>query len=333
MLPFSGFPHVLEAQQFEPEHLISMFEMADAIRSAPERFQGIMSGITAAILFAEPSTRTRSSFEFAARRLGAEVFVAEHMKVFSSVAKGESIEDTIRTFLQYRVHDNYCFYFIIRWHEEGGVAKAARVAGPDHPVINAGDGSGQHPTQALLDLYTIYREWHDLNRPLTVMMVGDLKDGRTVHSLTYLLAKFPNVRFVFISPGSSRMKEGIISHLESHHRQYVEYYDQRLSEITAREKPDVLYVTRAQLERRDQAAQAQLREEYKKYVISNQVLEHLPASAIIMHPLPRGPELPEDVDRDVSARYFSQMGNGLWLRMALLERIESIRKSQIGHRQ
>lgn len=325
MRPFKDFPHVLESQQFEPEHLTSLFEVAEAIRSAPHRFQGVLVGRKVALLFSQPSSRTRGSFQLAAELLGASVHVQEHMAAYSSVVKGESLEDTIRTFMQYGMQ-----YFIVRWDTEGSVAKAAEVAGLDHPVINAGDGPGQHPTQALLDVYTVWKEFKSLDRPLVVGIIGDLENSRTVHSLVYLLSKFEGVGYFFISPPETRMKPGIIDHLKEHNRHFVEVTTPRLLDIA--DAFDVLYVTRPQKEYQANDPQAQqcFLEQFKQYIVDAEIAEAMKETAIIMHPFPRNFELAEDVDQNPRARYFQQIQNGLWLRAALLDRIEDTRMSELA---
>ncbi len=321
--PFDGFPHVLESQQFTIPNLMELFHVADAIRSRPEKYRDVLHGREMVVAFSQPSLRTFTSSIRAAQRLGANVLAFENAKEFSSVAKGESLEDSVRILVGYGTD-----YFIIRWHTEGSVAKAAAVAGPDHPVINAGDGPGQHPTQALLDAYTIWREFKHFDRPLVVGMVGDLQRGRTVHSLTYLLGKlFPNVSFFFISPESAPMKPEIIDYLKRHERRFVEVKQPRLYDLA--DAFDILYMTRPQTDQEDDpGARAQLIAEYQQFILTPEVAERMKPEAIIMHPLPRTFELPPEIDQDPRARYFPQAQNGLWLRMALLERIEDARISE-----
>lgn len=312
---FAGFPHVLRAQQFEPEDLDVLFLKAEQIRRAPSMAHGILEGRRVAVLFEEPSTRTYHSFIEAAERLGARVRGEQHMAAFSSEVKGESVGDTVRTFLCLGVD-----YFVMRRKAEGSVERAAQVAGTRHPVINAGDGAGQHPTQALLDAYTIWRQFGTLDRHLHVVLVGDLKNGRTVHSLVYLLSKYPNVRFTLVSPDSHRMKPGIIEHLIEHGRTFAEHTDGSLAEIAA--GADVLYVTRPQLEREaDDAARQALLDRYEPFFVTAELVQGMPPDSIVMHPLPRNAELPTEIDADPRAQYFQQMENGLWIRMALLATI------------
>ncbi len=326
--PYDGFPHVLEAQQFSETFLQSLFRVAEAIRSRPEAFQGILLGRTVGLLFAQPSSRTFHSFELAAKQLGATVIGSQHMTQFSSVAKGESLEDTVRTFLQYDIN-----YFVIRWDTEGSVARAAAIVGPERPVINAGDGMGQHPTQALLDVYTIWREFKDLDRPIVVAIIGDLKRGRTAHSLAYLLGKvFPQVSFFFISPESCRMKPEIIDYLCRHNRHFAEIVKPQLYDLA--HAFDVVYVTRPQLEYEDGPGQERLTVDYQPFILTAEIADLMKPEAIILHPLPRTFELPVEVDANPRARYFEQMGNGFALRRALFERInEALIGAIAAHRQ
>jgi len=193
--------HVIESQQFSPEILFRLFNRADELRDYCEK---CLQDKIMASLFYEPSTRTRFSFESAMLRLGGKVIGTENAKEFSSAVKGESLEDSIR------VLSNYCDCIVIRHSEEGSAKKASEVS--KVPVINAGDGKGQHPTQALLDVYTIYREFERLDN-LKIAMVGDLSSGRTVRSLCYLLGKFKGIEIIFVSPGHLKMKEDIKEYL------------------------------------------------------------------------------------------------------------------------
>lgn len=312
---FEGFPHVLRAQQFDPADLTKLFRRAEEIRKDPSAVHDVLKGQRVAVLFEEPSTRTFHSFLTAAEMLGVSVRPEQHSAKYSSEAKGETIEDTIRTFQRYGFK-----YFILRRTLEGSVERAAHAAGDRCPVINAGDGTGQHPTQALLDAYTIWRHFGRLDEPLHIGMVGDLKNGRTVHSLVYLLAKYDDVRFTFNSPESHRMKPGIIEYLTKHGRTFTERFGGDLCELVS--NVSVLYVTRPQLEREeDEAGVAALIESYRDFIVTKSVAEAMPLPSIIMHPMPRTFELPEEVNDDPRARYFDQVENGLWIRMALLAAI------------
>jgi aspartate carbamoyltransferase len=242
-------------------------------------------------LFYEPSTRTSSSFYAAATYLGHEVLSINNVQ-YSSVAKGETLEDTIRTLASY-VH---CI--VLRHPEEGAAERAAQVS--TVPVINAGDGVGEHPTQTLLDLYTIYKHYGRLDG-LTVSLMGDLKHGRTIHSLVKALDNF-DVKINLIGPTKLKLPS------ELYKKSYLESIEltENLAMIT-----DVLYVTRVQRERGAQG----------NYTFTKLDAENLPDNSIVMHPLPRVDELPDWFDSDPRAKYFEQMSNGLAVRKFLLDKI------------
>ncbi len=297
--------HVIEAQQFDLPTLAQLFEVTEKMERVVER-----GGITdyhnriMATLFYEPSTRTRFSFETAMHRLGGRVISTENAAEFSSVAKGETLEDTIR------IMNGYADVIVLRHNEEGAAKRAAAVSRV--PLINAGDGVGQHPTQALLDLYTIRNEIGAIDG-LRIAMVGDLAQGRTVRSLAYLLSKFRDVKMYFVAPPVLKMKEDILAHLRKYNVWYAE--ESTLEKVLP--QVDVVYQTRVQKERfGDRIA------EYEQcrgvYVISKEYLRLLKPNAIIMHPLPRLDEITMDVDQDPRAAYFRQAQNGLYVRMALL---------------
>jgi len=297
--------HIIEAQQFDLPTLRELFDMAQEMEKVVAR------GGTAdhqkrimATLFYEPSTRTRFSFETAMHRLGGRVISTENAADFSSVAKGETLEDTIR------VMNGYADVIVLRHHEIGAARRAAGVSRV--PVINAGDGVGQHPTQALLDLYTIHKEIGRMDG-LRIAMVGDLAQGRTARSLVYLLSKFKEIKMYFVAPPLLQMKEDILAHLKEH---TIEYEEETSLEKVLPEV-DVVYQTRIQKERfGDRVA------DYEKcrgvYVINKRSLEMMRPNAIIMHPLPRLDEIAMEVDQDPRAAYFRQAQNGLQVRMALL---------------
>lgn len=258
-----------------------------------------------ATLFYEPSTRTRLSFESAMKRLGGEVLTTENAREFSSAAKGETLEDTIRTV------EGYSDIIVLRHFDSGAARQAAAVA--NIPIINAGDGPGQHPTQALLDMYTIQREIGRLD-DIEVALVGDLANGRTVRSLAYLLAKYNNVKIYFVGPEVVKMKDDIKNYLTSKGIEWVESTD--LMEVAS--KCDVVYQTRIQRERFGERIDL-YNEARGKYIIDKKIMNVLQKHAIIMHPLPRLDEIMVDVDTDSRAAYFRQAKNGLYIRMALLK--------------
>lgn len=292
--------HVVESQQFTLPLLMELFDRSRGMERVVARGGSLdYQNKIMATLFYEPSTRTRLSFEAAMHRLGGRVISTEHARTFSSEVEGEQVEDSIR------IIGSYSDVIVIRHQEEGGAMRAANVS--PVPVINAGDGQGgQHPTQALLDLYTIYRE-----RPLdglSVAFVGELDKGRTVRSLAYLLAKFERVKIFFISPPELQMKPDILQYLDRHDVSYEleSNIDRVISEV------DVLYQTRIRPER---IADAQT---VKRYAINSVVLQRMKPDAMILHPLPRTVELDKTVDDDPRAQYFRQAVNGLYVRMALL---------------
>ena len=300
--------HVLEAQQFDRSLLSDIFVVAQEMEQVVQHYgSSLLNRRVMATLFYEPSTRTRLSFESAMRRLGGDVITTESAQEFSSAAKGETLEDTIR------VVAGYADIIVLRHFESGASRRAAEVA--NVPILNAGDGAGQHPTQALLDMYTINREIGQLD-DISVAMVGDLANGRTVRSLCYLLAKYRNMKLYFVAPPSVRMKEDIKDYLERHQVHFEEA--ENLHEVAT--QVDVIYQTRIQQERfHDQAAYEEAR---GKYIIDRSILDCMREDAIVMHPLPRVDEIKADeVDGDRRAAYFRQAHNGLYVRMALLRMI------------
>ncbi|ERN16025.1 hypothetical protein AMTRI_Chr11g151870 [Amborella trichopoda] len=298
---------VIEAQQFDREILSAIFEVAREMEKIEKSSSGanILRGYLMATLFYEPSTRTRLSFESAMKRLGGEVLTTENAREFSSAAKGETLEDSIRTV------EGYSDIIVMRHFESGAARRAASTA--SIPVINAGDGPGQHPTQALLDVYTIEREIGRLDG-IRVGLVGDLANGRTVRSLAYLLAKYNDVKIYFVAPDIVKMKDDIKDYLSSKGVEWEESAD--LMEVAS--KCDVVYQTRIQRERFGE--RIDLYEEARgKYIVDKKVMGVLQKHAVILHPLPRLDEITVDVDGDPRAAYFRQAKNGLYIRMALLK--------------
>ena len=300
--------HVIEAQQFSRDRLTEIFSVAKEMEEVVTRYgSNILNRRLMATLFYEPSTRTRLSFESAMKRLGGEVITTENAREFSSAAKGETLEDTVR------IVEGYADVIIFRHYESGTAKRAASVASV--PIINAGDGPGQHPTQALLDVYTIQKEVGHLDG-ITVAMVGDLANGRTVRSLAYLLAKYEDVKLHFVAPGVVRMKDDIKNYLRRHGIFFTEEED--LFEVAAR--ADVIYQTRIQRERFGDRT-ADYESARGKYIIDLDFLKVLKERAVIMHPLPRVDEITPEVDTDPRAAYFRQAQNGLYIRMALLKMV------------
>ncbi|MFL7813237.1 MAG: aspartate carbamoyltransferase [Anaerolineales bacterium] len=294
---------ILSVKQFSEKDLKYIFEVAHEMREMVERIGtfDLLKGKILANLFYEPSTRTASSFTAAMERLGGSVIPINEVK-YSSVAKGESLPDTIRSL------ECYSDVIVLRHPEVGASALAAQYA--RKPIINAGDGIGEHPTQALLDLFTIIEE-KGLVDGLSVTLLGDLKYGRTVHSLSRLLSLY-NVRLNFISPEILSLPREIITELEEKGIPCLEL--RMLEEILP--ETDVLYVTRVQKERFEDV------KEYEKvkgtYIITPETLSVAKKDMIVMHPLPRVGEISMELDSDPRAAYFRQMEYGMYVRMALL---------------
>ena len=298
--------HVVESQQFDRQLLESVFRTADEMKKdlyGERRLAKVLDGKIMASLFYEPSTRTRFSFESAMRRLGGDVITTENAREFSSAAKGESLSDSTR------IMNGYADIIVMRHNEAGSAVRAAEIS--TIPIINAGDGAGQHPTQALLDIYTIVDAFPEMNN-LKIALVGDLRYGRTVRSLSYLLSKYENMEIIFVSPPVCKMESDIKAYLDKYDVPWREETD--LADV-AREA-DCVYMTRIQKERFHSVDDYQ--EAASKYILSLEIVREMKADAIIMHPLPRVDEIPPEVDEAPQARYFEQAQNGLYIRMALL---------------
>lgn len=297
--------NIVAVAQFNRERLSAFCKVADWMR-AMVNSQGkcnALHGKVLANVFYEPSTRTSSSFHAAMLRLGGDVI---HIAAGSSSAKkGETLQDTIRCLAC------YADVVVLRHPEKGSAARVAKYIRDDCPLLNAGDGAGEHPTQALLDFYTIYSEFKGNVEPLTVTFVGDLKYGRTVHSLAPLLALY-NVKFNYVSPAALQMPDYVKAIVDGRSRS--QHVTESLEDVIG--DTDVLYVTRIQKERFPTI------EEGKKfegiYTISNDLMKLAKEHMIVMHPLPRVGEILEEVDADPRAAYFRQMRNGMLARMALL---------------
>lgn len=294
---------ILSVSQFDRSDLETIFAVAHEMRGMVERIGSfdLLKGKVLTNLFYEPSTRTSSSFVAAIERLGGSVIQINNV-TYSSVSKGESLPDTIRTL------ESYSDAIVIRHPEKGSAAEAAAAAAK--PVINAGDGPGEHPTQALLDAFTILEEMGTLDG-LTVTMLGDLKYGRTVHSLAKLLTLF-DVKINYVSPEILRMPAGLVDEVGQAGISQVETTD--LESVLP--ETDVLYVTRIQKERFENPEQYDLVKD--SYVITAKTMESAKANMAVLHPLPRVGEIAREVDDDPRAAYFRQMEYGMYVRMALL---------------
>ncbi len=298
--------HVVESQQFDRELLETVFQTASKLKADLEgerKFSKSLDGKIMASLFYESSTRTRFSFESAMLRLGGSVITTENAREFSSAAKGESLSDSTR------IMSGYADVIVMRHNEAGSAVRAAEVSSV--PIINAGDGAGQHPTQALLDMYTIVDTFPKL-RNFTIAMVGDLRYGRTVRSLSYLLTKYEKIEIIFVSPPVCKMEGDIKEYLEKNN---VPWREETALELVA-PKVDCIYMTRIQKERFHSADDYQTAA--RKYILTPDIVKKMKPGSIIMHPLPRVDEIPKEIDNDPRACYFEQAQNGLYIRMALL---------------
>jgi aspartate carbamoyltransferase len=297
--------HVLSVAQVSESDLRLIFSYADHLaRMSPRDYGSFLAGQTLACVFYEPSTRTSSSFIAAMQKLGGNVIPITQGVQFSSVSKGETLEDTITTLGQ------YADAIVLRHPETGSVRRAA--ASSPVPVINAGDGIGEHPTQALLDLYTIQREVGRLEN-LHVALVGDLAYGRTVHSLVRLLTRFNGVRFSLVSPERLRFGEALHPNLAAE-EVFVQYGLHEARDIIA--SADVVYMTRVQKERFPSLESYEAVKD--SCLLTPELVARMKSTARILHPLPRVNEIPKEIDADPRAAYFRQVKNGLWVRMAIL---------------
>ncbi len=295
---------ILSVSQFNRDNMTSIFRKSHEMRELIER-QGssdMLRGKVLTCLFYEPSTRTSASFIAAMERLGGSVIPITQGVQFSSVSKGETLADTIRTLEQ------YSDVIVLRHPDIGSAKMAADYSAV--PVINAGDGAGEHPTQALLDLFTIQEELGAIDG-LKIAMVGDLRYGRTVHSLTKLLTQY-DVSLRFVSPEILRLPLVIMNEVKDAGLNVRETHD--VADVI--ENADVLYVTRVQKERFSDLSQY---EEVKgHYEITTELMEQAKAKMVVMHPLPRVGEIHYNVNSDPRAAYFRQVKNGMYVRMALL---------------
>ena len=294
---------LLEPMDFSLEELDSIFDLADRIIADPQKYAHACDGKLLATLFYEPSTRTRFSFEAAMLRLGGQVIGFSEPNS-SSVAKGESIADTIRTI------SCYADVAVMRHPKEGAPRVAANST--DMPVINAGDGGHQHPTQTLTDLLTIRRTLGAFEN-ITVGCCGDLKFGRTVHSLIKALSRYKNVKFVLISPEELTIPDYVRKEVLI--KNNIEFKEVRTMQEALGEV-DVLYMTRVQRERFfNEDDYIRLKD---TYILDNEKMQLAKKDMIVLHPLPRVNEIATEVDNDPRAKYFEQAKNGMFVRMALI---------------
>ncbi|MBW2038271.1 MAG: aspartate carbamoyltransferase [Deltaproteobacteria bacterium] len=311
--------HVIMSQQFDRKFLDEICELATKIRGISKgnkgvRFlQSLLLGKRAMLYFVQPSTRTFLSFMAACQILGIQCSEVRDTSTSSEV-KGESPEDTLRTFSSY-------VDLIVMRHPQAGFAE--RIAfllnqiGRPVPIINAGSGRDQHPTQALLDIYTLHRSFENYGGidGKKIAFVGDLLRGRTVRSLAYLLRNYEGVKLYFVAPKDLQMGQDLKRHLQEQKVEFEERED--LEEVIS--LVDAIYMTRIQDEY-DEAGESK-RIDYFKYYFKKEYLKILPPNAIIMHPLPRRDEIPVEIDEDKKAMYWRQVRNGMWVRVALIAKI------------
>ena len=291
--------HVLSSDKYTKESLEELFKLTDRIKNNPKEFEHKLDDKIIAIMFYEPSTRTRLSFETAALKLGAKIITTENAGEFSSAAKGETIQDTVK------VIAGYADAMVIRHKSDTSAIEAASVE--KIPILNAGAGKGEHPTQSLLDLYTI-REKKGRFDGLKVAILGDLLYGRTIHSLLKLLSLYDNIEIYGLSKDAFMLPQEYIDMLK---KRGIDYKVCRSFDDLPKDL-DIIYHTRIQAER----FEGDFGKE--EYIINKKVLDTFSKDTILMHPLPRVIEIDTDVDDDPRACYFEQAHNGLFVRMALL---------------
>ncbi len=292
---------------YTKDEYLKILELAAKFEQQPK--QKILDGYVVATLFFEPSTRTRLSFESAVNQLGGKIIGFSDIGT-TSVTKGETLNDTIK------IVCNYCDLIVMRHPLEGSARYASEVSSV--PVVNAGDGANQHPTQTLLDMYSIQKTQGKLD-DLNIFMVGDLKYGRTVHSLLMAMSQFKTT-FNFISPDELKMPDEYKQHLDKLGLKYYEHKD--FTDIIA--EADILYMTRVQKERFSDPI------EYERvknvYILKNHMLENTKDNLKVLHPFPRVNEITEDVDDNMKAYYFTQARNGVYTRQAIISSILDLNK-------
>jgi aspartate carbamoyltransferase catalytic subunit len=309
--------HIIESKQFDPVFLRTIFNLVHSIecvrknKSGRHHLKRVLAGSELINFFYAESTRTRISFNLAAKRLGMDVCETTNAEMFSSVAKGETLEDTMRVLCGYEPD-----VIVLRHRLEHAAQTAADISnrfGYCTKIINGGDGPGQHPTQALTDVYTIKKLLGRLDT-LQVVVVGDLLNGRTTHSLVFLLSRFANVQFTFVSPAQLSMKVGILEHLDEHGVSWTATDDLSDSISTA----DVVYMTRIQWEQLPDVNRDELQGLSAKCQLTLELARTMKRDSIILHPLPRLTEIERMVDELPQAAYFEQAASGVLVRMALL---------------
>ena len=291
--------NIISCEQYTRKNLEELFGLVDDIKSNPKKYENALNNKIVAVMFFEPSTRTRMSFESAILRVGGRIVATENATVNSSTKKGETLEDTIR------VLNSYADAIVMRHSDVDAAERAASVS--KVPILNGGSGKGEHPTQALLDMYTI-REKKGKIDGIKVAILGDLIYGRTIHSLIKLLSLYDNVEIYGLSKEAFRLPEEYIEMLKNHNIEYKKCtsFDELPRDI------DILYHTRIQSER----FEGDFGKE--EYIINKEVLDNFSDNTLVMHPLPRVDEISTDIDEDPRAVYFEQAENGVYIRMGLL---------------
>lgn len=302
--------HIIEAQQFNKKILQEIFVNSDRIKEEIERRQSmeLLRGKILANLFYVQSLRTMFSFDTAMKRLGGEVISTENSEIFSSELVGASFEDTIR------VVGSFVDVIVLRHYQSGSAKRASEVS--PVPIINGGDGSAQHPTQAIIDLYCIEKLKGSVDG-VSIALIGDLMNSRTIRSLTYFLAKYSGIKIYFASPRTLKMKDDLKEYLAEHQVSFSESFDSEedLKEIVS--QVDILYIT--QIPKENFGDRINDYEQSKEiFRINKDLLKVLKKDAFIMHPFPRGYELPIEIDIDPRGIYFDQIKYGQFLRMGLL---------------
>ena len=301
--------NLIQPEDFSVKEIDEILNLAEDIMKNPSAYSRVCEGKLMATLFYEPSTRTRLSFEAAMKRLGGDVIGFSEPNS-SSVSKGESLGDTMN------VVSGYVDLIVMRHPVAGAAAEAIKYTSV--PFINAGDGGNQHPTQTLTDLLTIKSLKGTLNNH-TIGLCGDLKQGRTVHSLVKAMSRYENNRFVFISPEELKMPDYIKEKIESYLYYETSQPDGTLSNL------DLLYMTRIQKERfADNAEYERLKD---SYILDSEKMQNAKEDMLVMHPLPRVNEISTDVDSDKRAVYFKQATYGMYVRMALIMKLLGVEKS------
>lgn len=301
--------HLIEPLDFTTEEYEEIFRLVDDIIAKPDDYSHVCDNKLLASLFFEPSTRTRLSFETAMLRLGGQVIGFSDAGVSSST-KGETLLDTIR------VIENYADICAMRHPKEGAALMASKIV-KTMPIINAGDGGHFHPTQTLADLITI-RHYKGSFDNLTVGLCGDLKFGRTIHSLVRALNRYENVKFIFISPEELKMPDPFKNFIDK------ENYEETRDLASVIDDLDVLYMSRVQKERFVSSDEYERLKDY--YILNEEKLKNAKEDMIILHPLPRVNEIAPEVDKDPRAVYFEQTKFGMYGRMALIMKLLEARK-------